>query len=100
MEKSFVGQSWAHGTALVNDPLLEWALREIGCRHDVDRIRKLARQQGAWANIPPKRNRRESICFSSQSRTQPNLLLKDANLCADHRLVGNQSFSALNDTPC
>ena len=30
----------------------------------------------------------------------PELLLKDANLCTDRRLVGNQSVSALNDTPC
>ena len=24
----------------------------------------LVNEQGAWANIPPKHNRRESICFS------------------------------------
>ncbi len=32
--------------------------------YDADWIRELARQQGAWANIPPKRNRKELICFS------------------------------------
>ena len=32
--------------------------------HDTDWIRELARQQGAWANIPPKRNRKDPICFS------------------------------------
>jgi transposase len=32
--------------------------------YDADWIRALARQQGAWANIPPKRNRKEAICFS------------------------------------
>jgi transposase len=32
--------------------------------YDADWIRELARQQGAWANIPPKRNRRDPICFS------------------------------------
>jgi transposase len=26
--------------------------------YDTDWIRQLARQQGAWANIPPKRNRK------------------------------------------
>ena len=31
--------------------------------HDPDWIRELARQQGAWANIPPKRNRKDHICF-------------------------------------
>jgi hypothetical protein len=65
MENSFIGRSWTHGTAVVNDPLLERALREIGCGYDADWIRKLARQQGVWANIPPKRNRKDSICFSS-----------------------------------
>jgi transposase len=29
-----------------------------------DWIRELARQQGAWANISPKRNRKDPICFS------------------------------------
>ena len=32
--------------------------------YDADWIRALASQQGAWANIPPKRNRREPVCFS------------------------------------
>ena len=32
--------------------------------YDTDWIRELARQQGAWANIPPKRNRKDPICFS------------------------------------
>jgi transposase len=32
--------------------------------YDADWIRELARQQGAWANIPPKRNRKDPIYFS------------------------------------
>jgi transposase len=32
--------------------------------YDSDAIREFVRQRGAWANIPPKRNRREAICFS------------------------------------
>ncbi|MCW1988718.1 transposase [Bradyrhizobium diazoefficiens] len=32
--------------------------------YDADWIREHARQQGAWANIPPKRNHKEPICFS------------------------------------
>jgi transposase len=31
---------------------------------EADFIRELARQKGAWANVPPKRNRKDSICFS------------------------------------
>jgi hypothetical protein len=32
--------------------------------YDADWIRELARQQGAWANIPPKRSHKDPICFS------------------------------------
>jgi transposase len=32
--------------------------------YDADWIRVLVNEQGAWANIPPKRNRKEPICFS------------------------------------
>jgi transposase len=32
--------------------------------NDADWIRELAMRRGAWANIPPKRNRRNPICFS------------------------------------
>ena len=32
--------------------------------YDAGWIRTLVNEQGAWANIPPKRNRREPICFS------------------------------------
>jgi transposase len=32
--------------------------------YDADWIRCLVRQHGAWANIPPKRNRTEALCFS------------------------------------
>ena len=32
--------------------------------YDAGWIRALVNEQGAWANIPPKRNRREPICFS------------------------------------
>jgi transposase len=33
--------------------------------YDADWIRELAFRQGAWANIPPKRNRKDHSCFSS-----------------------------------
>ncbi len=32
--------------------------------YDADRIRELALKNGAWANIPPKSNRTDPICFS------------------------------------
>ena len=32
--------------------------------YDADWIRALAAERGVWANIPPRRNRNEPICFS------------------------------------
>ena len=32
--------------------------------YDSDAIRQFARERGAWANIPPKRNRKDPICFN------------------------------------
>jgi hypothetical protein len=32
--------------------------------YDADWIRKLAMKKGPWANIPPKSNRSDPICFS------------------------------------
>jgi transposase len=32
--------------------------------YDADWIRELATKKGAWANIPPKSNRSDPICFS------------------------------------
>jgi transposase len=32
--------------------------------YDADWIRELAMKKGAWANIPPKRNRSALVCFS------------------------------------
>jgi transposase len=32
--------------------------------YDADGIRELAMKKGAWANIPPKSNRNDPICFS------------------------------------
>jgi len=42
--------------------------------HDADWIRALVRQHGAWANIPPKRNRRETLCFSPYLYRARNLV--------------------------
>lgn len=32
--------------------------------YDADWLRQMVGAQGAWANIPPKSNRKEAICFS------------------------------------
>jgi transposase len=58
--------------------LLRGLLRQttlLGDRgYGADWIRELARQQGAWANIPPKRNRKEPICFRSYLYRARNLI--------------------------
>ena len=41
--------------------------------YDADWIRAFASEQGAWANIPPKRNRKERICFSPYLYRRRNL---------------------------
>jgi transposase len=41
--------------------------------YDADWIRVLANQQGAWADIPPKRNRKEAIYFSPNLYRARNL---------------------------
>jgi transposase len=42
--------------------------------YDADWIRALVNQQGAWANIPPKRNRKDPICFSPYVYRARNLV--------------------------
>jgi len=42
--------------------------------YDADWIRQLADQKGAWVNIPPKRNRKEPICFSPYLYRARNLV--------------------------
>jgi transposase len=42
--------------------------------YDADWIRTLANQQGAWANIPPKCNRTDPICFSPYFYRARNLV--------------------------
>ena len=42
--------------------------------YDAVWIRELARQQRAWANIPPKRNRKDPICFGSYLYRARNLV--------------------------
>ena len=42
--------------------------------YDADWIGGLATQHGAWANIPPKCNRKEPICFSPYLYRARNLI--------------------------
>src|SRR5262249_50558994 len=42
--------------------------------YDADWIRAFAGEHGAWANIPPKRNRKDPICFSPYLYRARNLV--------------------------
>jgi transposase len=47
--------------------------RSTGSRNG-DWIRPLVKRQGAWANSPPKRNRKEPICLSPSLYRARNLV--------------------------
>ena len=47
--------------------------------YDADWIRVFVSQQGAWANIPPKPNRRDPICFSPYLYRARNLVERFIN---------------------
>jgi transposase len=55
--------------------------------YDADWIRGLAREQGAWANIPPKRNRKDPICFSPYLYRARNLIERFFNKIKQCRRV-------------
>jgi transposase len=58
--------------------------------YDADWIRELARQQGAWANIPPKRNRKDPICFSPHLYRARNLIERFFNKIKQCRRVATR----------
>jgi transposase len=51
---------------------------------------KLARQQGAWANIPPKPNRKDPICFSPYLYRARNLIERFFNKIKQCRRVATR----------
>jgi transposase len=57
-------------------------------RRELDR--ELARQQGAWANIPPKRNRKDPICFSPYLYRARNLIERFFNKIKQCRRVATR----------
>jgi len=58
--------------------------------YDADWIRALASQQGAWANIPPKRNRKDPICFSPYLYRARNLVERFFNKIKQCRRVATR----------
>jgi transposase len=58
--------------------------------YDADWIRALVKQQGAWANIPPKRNRKEPICFSPYLYRARNLVERFFNKIKQCRRIATR----------
>ena len=64
--------------------------------YDVDWIRSLAAEKGAWANIPPRSNRTEPICFSPYLYRARNLVERFFNIKHCHRVATRYDKLAAN----
>jgi transposase len=58
--------------------------------YDADWIRTLAAERGAWANIPPRRNRNDPICFSPYLYRARNLVERFFNKIKHCRRVATR----------
>ena len=58
--------------------------------YDADWIREFAGERGAWANIPPKRNRKGPICFSPYLYRARNLVERFFNRIKQCRRVATR----------
>ena len=77
------------GVRRVND-LLPQTMLLADRGYDADWIRKLARQQGAWANIPPKKIAKDPICFSPYLYRARNLIERFFNKIRQCRRVATR----------
>src|SRR5436309_680870 len=82
----------AHDNRLFGSPrsLLPQTMLLADRGYDADWIRELARQQGAWANISPKRNRKDPICFSPFLYRARNLIERFFNKIKQCRRVATR----------
>jgi transposase len=58
--------------------------------YDADWIREFVGQRGAWANIPPKRNRKDPVCFSPYLYRARNLVERFFNRLKQCRRVATR----------
>jgi transposase len=58
--------------------------------YDANWIRELAIKRGAWANIPPKNNRKDPICFSPHLYRARNLVERFFNKIKHCRRVATR----------
>ena len=58
--------------------------------YDADWIRALAIKKGAWANVPPRRNRKEPVCFSHHLSRARNLVERFFNKIKQCRRIATR----------
>jgi transposase len=58
--------------------------------YDADWIRALAAEKGVWANIPPRCNRNDSVCFSPHLYRARNLVERFFNKIKQRRRVATR----------
>ena len=58
--------------------------------YDADWIRALVSEHGAWANIPPRRNRNDALCFSPYLYRARNLVERFFNKIKQCRRVATR----------
>ncbi|GAB5508607.1 MAG: hypothetical protein Rhims3KO_00080 [Hyphomicrobiales bacterium] len=58
--------------------------------YDADWLRAMVCQQGSWANIPPKKNRKSPICFSPWLYRQRNLIERFFNKLKYYRRIATR----------
>ena len=63
---------------------------DFSCLRRYHRIRAFVTERGAWANIPPKRNRKDPICFSPYLYRDRNLVERFFNKIKQCRRVATR----------
>ena len=58
--------------------------------YDANALRDMATARGAWANIPPKANRKDPICFSKHLYKARNLVERFFNKIKHFRRVATR----------
>jgi transposase len=74
--------------------------------YDADWLRDMVTEQGGWANIPPKSNRRSAVCFSPWLYRQRNLIERFFNKLKYYRRIATRydklgsTFLAMTKLAC
>jgi len=58
--------------------------------YDANALREAVRERKAWANIPPKANRRDPICFSKDLYKARNLVERFFNRIKQFRRIATR----------